>query len=595
GLCLPVAVDDPRVGLPAIAWYAWISLRLLFSGAEGRPRAWSWSTVPGLLASSELSLNALFVLLASMAIGNQLGESEWVMLSVLGCGVLAAGVSIPVEAATWRTGPRTAWLVAPWAGFFAGLWLGGLTPSGFVTALAMRQGVALLRDVLRIGRSEQLIGHLIGKPAQLFVLSFAVVIAVGAGLLSFPVSSATGRPIPPLDALFTSTSAVCVTGLTTLDTATAFSTFGKLTILLLIQVGGLGVITLSSFAVLVLSQRLGLRLEGALGELVDQPRPRELRILLRLIVLSTVGIEAFGAFALWPAFEATDLTSLQALWKAVFHSISAFCNAGFALQTDNLMSYQRRPFILLIVSALILTGGLGFPVLGALGQSLQRRRPMSIHARIGLVMAAGMTVVGFLLFVTLEWSHSLGHLSVGHKLTNSLLHAVTLRTAGFNSLAMTGLRPESIAWMIAWMFIGGGSGGTAGGIKTTTVAVLMLRTRALLRGRDVTEVWSRHIPHAIVERAAVVALLALLFLGCGHFLLLATQGATFHGLLFEAVSAMGTVGLSLDVTPTLDGFGKLVIIGLMFVGRIGPLTLLLVLRTSAPSRVKMPAESIPVG
>jgi potassium uptake TrkH family protein len=505
-------------------------------------------------------------------------------------------MSLVAELPEWTTGRWSPWLLAGWGAGLAGATLGRWSIAGLAAGIATRQGVVLARRHLDRRTVHDALNYLFSRPAQMFALSFALVISAGALVLSFPVCSATGHAMRPVDALFTSVSAVCVTGLATIDVPVALTFTGQLVLLVLIQIGGLGVITLSSFAAILLSHRLGLRHESALGALVDQPRPQELARLVRFIVLSTIAIELLGALALWGGFALHDASRPQLVWVALFHSVSAFCNAGFSLQSDSLVAYQSNAAILVPIGVLVLLGGLGFPVMAACGRFVLRSGGrMAVHVRMVLWMTLVLLAGGALAVLVLEWDNTMAGQSWGTRLLSAGFQSVTLRTAGFNSLPVGSLRSATLFLMMIWMFIGGNSGSTAGGIKVTTVAVLLAQIRALLRGRDVTEVFGRQIPHAIVQRAAAVAVLGAASIGAGQFLLLVTQPLPFDRLLFEVVSAAGTVGLSADVTTQLDVFGKLVVIALMYTGRIGPLMLLLTLREDRTARLQAPMENVPVG
>jgi trk system potassium uptake protein TrkH len=468
--------------------------------------------------------------------------------------------------------------------------------SSVLATLAIVQ-IGLLFAGLRDGPLfNELVEQFVRSPALLVLSTFAIVASCGAVLLTFPAAAA-GAPIGALDALFTSISATCVTGLIVVDTPTAFSPFGEAIILVLIQVGGLGMMVLSTFATVVLGGRLTLRGEQALGSLLELHTPGHAYRLVRFIVGATLATEAVGALLLTLAFRAHGFTIPDALWRGVFHSISAFCNAGFALQTDSIVMFDSDPLALTIHAILIVLGGLGFPVLAWLWWRYVRRireRP-PVQVRVVLWLTALLLGSGTLLYAVLEWNASLLGLSPLDKLLNAVFQSVTFRTAGFNSVDLTLMRPATILLTVAYMFIGAAPGGTAGGIKVTTVAVLAAAIPELVGSRGGATLFGRSIPAATLQRAATIAFVATTTAGLSLFLLLLTEDAPFEVLAFEVISALGTVGLSLGVTASLTGLGKAVIIATMFIGRVGPLTLALALGSRGKPRVSYPETRIMVG
>jgi trk system potassium uptake protein TrkH len=438
--------------------------------------------------------------------------------------------------------------------------------------------------------------HVLARPARSLVLSFVWIIVSGTLLLWLPVSTRGGHAVPMLDAFFTAVSAVCVTGLVTLDTATTWSSFGLVTIAALIQLGALGVMVIAGAMTLAVGHSLGAQRGAALGSLFDEQDAEELRRLVRAVVLATLSIEAVGALALWPRF-ALDMPVWNALGAAAFHAVSAFCNAGFALFSDSLVRYAGDPVVTLTHAILITLGGLGFGVLLGLWRLLRTRARLSVHAKLVLSTSALLVAGGFLLFFFFEYDRSLARLGLGGKLLAALTQSVTTRTAGFNSVSMTELHPVSLLSFMSLMFIGASPGSTGGGIKTTTFALVALAGRAFLRESSEVEVFGHRIIHAQVLRAfALLAGAALVFaLGLGA--LLVTQELPFVPLAFETVSALGTVGLSLDLTPQLDGAGRLIVAALMFLGRVGPLTAAAALAAQAPAppAITLPAGKVVVG
>jgi trk system potassium uptake protein TrkH len=399
------------------------------------------------------------------------------------------------------------------------------------------------------------------------------------GLLVLP-GLYTGPRLGVVDAVFTAASAVCVTGLVVVDTATYFTFWGQAWILLLIQAGGLGILTFATLIIRLLGRRGALGVESAAGAGVGT-RPGDTGAMVRAVFLLTFAIEAAGGLALWLLWR-EPLGAGPAVWHAAFHAISAFCNAGFSTFSDNLAGWAGSPVVLLSVGSLILLGGIGFVVLEDLRARFVRRRArrLTTHSRIALV-ATGVTVaVAAVLFFGLESAHTLCGLGMGDRAANALFMAVTPRTAGFNTVDYAAVSNASYALTLALMFVGGSPGGTAGGVKTTTASVLLLLLVARLRGRRHVPVGGRSVREDVIQAAAGLIVGAMVIVSAGVFALLLTEptvaAADRSGLaqlVFEAFSAFGTVGLSMNKTPELTTGGRIVITLLMFIGRVGPLSL----------------------
>ncbi|HEY6729251.1 MAG TPA: potassium transporter TrkG [Polyangiaceae bacterium] len=438
---------------------------------------------------------------------------------------------------------------------------------------------------------------LLGHPERLFVGTFAALCLGGMALLALPQSATSGQSIGFVDAAFTSTSAVCVTGLVVLDTPVDFSAFGQFVIVLLIQVGGLGIMTFSTAALWALGRRMSLRHEGAVASLISPQDRGRLFATAKRILRLTIVVEGAGTILLTAAFVAEGDSVAMALWRGVFTSISAFCNAGFALQSDSLVPYQHSPLILHTVGALIVLGGLSPLAVFALPAVLRRSpAPVSAQARLALSAASVLLVGGFLFVLAFEWNDSLRPLDIGAKVHNAWFQSVTLRTAGFNSVDITLVRPATLILMLLWMFVGGSPGSTAGGVKTTTVSVLALSVLQAMRGQWTLEAFGKRIPERTRAKAAVVVSIAALTGLMALVAVLLTQNMPTRMAVFEVVSALGTVGLSIGGTGELDGIGKTIIIVCMFVGRVGGLTLLMFLRERrAPPTLGRPEEELDVG
>lgn len=410
----------------------------------------------------------------------------------------------------------------------------------------------------------------------------------GTVLLSLPVARA-GEPVSLLDALFTSTSAVCVTGLTVVDTGTRFSPFGQAVVLALVQVGGLGLMTFAVFVAVVLGRKVAFTDRMVIQDSMHHTPMAGVRRLVRYVLAFTLAVEAAGAAVLWVRFRG-QFPAGEAVWQSVFHSVSAFCNAGFTLLPDNLVRYRGDPLVNLAITGLVVVGGLGFLVNMELWDLFRARLRggraphLTLHARLVLVVSAALLGVGTVAFLLLEWENVLRGMPLGERLLASWFQSVTPRTAGFNTIDYGRVSPDTLFFTIFLMFVGASPGSTGGGIKTTTFGLLVALVVARWRGRGRATLFHRTIPHAVMDRALTIALLAwvLVSLAVGLLVFTETHGRPFAvaeprflALMFEAVSAFGTVGLSTGITPSLGASGKLVLVALMFVGRVGPLTLVL--------------------
>jgi len=440
-----------------------------------------------------------------------------------------------------------------------------------------------------------LIDAVASQPARLLVTTFLLLSVAGALLLRLPVASATSAPIDFVDAAFTATSAVCVTGLIVLDTPVDFSFAGQAMLVVLIQVGGLGIMSFSTAAFAAFGRRLSLRHEAAVANLIGD-RGKLFSSLGRLLGI-TFGVELVGAVILFTLFTTQhDDPLATAAWRAVFTSVSAFCNAGFALQSDSLIPYASSPLVLHTVSVLIIIGGLS-PVACSELPALLLRHRVSVQTKLIVSMSLFLVALAAVLVGALEWSHSFKHLGHLDRVHAAYFQSVTLRTAGFNSVDYAKLQPATIWVMTAFMFIGGSPGGTAGGVKTTTVAILMLAVSSAIRGRTEAAAFGRRFIHRTVYKAAAIVSVAFLMVFAGIAIVSVTQPhIALPDTIYEVVSALATVGLSVGATGQLDDVGKLIIMVCMFIGRIGPLTLFLFLRERhAVQTFKYPEADVDVG
>lgn len=461
--------------------------------------------------------------------------------------------------------------------------------------VVVRQWAAGLHLLMATALGKALAEGVGRSPARLMASSFLLLIAVGTLMLTFPAATRDGLGASLLDALFTATSATCVTGLAVQDTGTYFTPFGQLTILLLIQTGGLGIMTLSGAAALLLGRRLGLRSRSLLSDALEMPDATALQSLVGYIVKMTLLIEGCGALLLFVRFYAL-MPVEEAAYNAIFHAISAFCNAGFSTWSDSLTRFRGDLLVNLVVSLLIIAGGLGFTVIAELQRGRQRRPRRSLQLRVVMLMTLGLILLGAVAHYFFDYNATLAGLPLDEKVLAALFSSVSARTAGFNTVDFAGLSHPAILMLLVLMYIGAAPGGTAGGIKITTVAVLTLSIRAMLTGRAEVELFDRAVPQPVVYKSVAIAAVSLLLIVALLVPLLATEAAAFEVVLFEAVSAFGTVGLSMGLTPHLTVAGKLLIIVLMFAGRTGPLTLALAIGERPPgARYTLPSETIMVG
>jgi trk system potassium uptake protein TrkH len=445
----------------------------------------------------------------------------------------------------------------------------------------------------------------------LFVISFAVLIALGtAGLMLLPTFHA-GRPLDFVDALFTMTSAVCVTGLVVVDTATHFTFLGQLWVLLFVQIGGLGLITVATLLIGFVGRRLSLRSEMVAVATTHESHGRELARVVRGVVWYTLGLETAGAVLLWLLWRRT-MGDADAAWHAVFQAVSAFCNAGFSTFSDSLVGFADRPAVLTVVSVLIVLGGFGYLSSAELVRwwrppAAVRPPRLSAHTYAAAVVTLGLLLGGTVCFAVFEWRGALAPLGVSAKLANAWFMSVTPRTAGFNTVDYAQLGNVTGYLTVLLMFVGGSPGSAAGGVKTTALAILGVLALARVRGRRYVELNHRAVPETTVQRAVSLTLVAfVLVTACVAVLSFTETHGTpvpqareaFLPLMFEAVSAFGTVGLSMGVTANLTTAGKLVIILLMFVGRVGPLSFFaaIALRSAGrPAEFRPAHEDVVVG
>lgn len=436
-------------------------------------------------------------------------------------------------------------------------------------------------------------------------LGFLAVILTGAMLLMLPLSTTSGQWNDPIVSLFTSTSAVCVTGHVVVDTATHFSRFGQLVIMLLIQIGGLGYMTVTTYLLLLLGRRFGLKDKVAIQQALDRRMLQGSTQILQSIIATTLLFELTGAFLLLLVFV-PDLGWPKGLWFAIFHSVSAWNNAGFGLFSENLVGYRGSLLVNAVITGLIIFGGIGYEVILEFYVMLQerlRRQKMKTTRTLNFQVAVSTTL--FLLFggtlaiwaIEVRNSQTLGSLNISEQLLAAWFQSVTARTAGFNTIDQSKLTIAGMFVTIALMFIGGSPGGTAGGIKTSTARVIASCTYAILQGKESVVLYRRQVPNTLLLKAIAVSFGSMVTVLCGTIAIsIAEPRLNFITILFEVVSAFATVGLSTGITAGLTSFSKLVLIATMYIGRVGILLLISsILGDPQPSAVNYPEESLLVG
>lgn len=436
------------------------------------------------------------------------------------------------------------------------------------------------------------------NPAQVLVLGFGGLILLGATLLNLPMASINGKSIGFIDALFTSASAVCVTGLAVVNTAAHWTLFGKIVILILIQIGGLGFMTMATLIALLLGKRITLKERLIIQEEMNQFNLSGLVKLIKYVVISTFLVEAIGAFFLATRFIPT-YGVVTGIWFSIFHSISAFCNAGFDITGASMEPFVGDFVVNVTIGALVILGGLGYSVYLDVTRSKKFKR-FTLHTKLVLTISGFLLLLGFIFIFIIEFTNplTLGEMSFGNKILAAGFQSIITRTAGFNTVDIGLLNNATAFFIIIFMFIGGSPSSTAGGIKTTTIGAIVLGIISVVKGEDDIEIFKKRIPHELVYRAIAVVGIGLLIVILVTMLLSITEQGSFIDILFETTSAFGTVGLSRGITSNLTIIGRLIITVTMFVGRLGPLTLAFAFAKKSKERKGMfryPEEKIFIG
>ena len=442
---------------------------------------------------------------------------------------------------------------------------------------------------------------------QVILLNFFVAIILGSILLALPISSATGQPVPYLDALFTATTSICVTGLVTVPTFTTWSVFGLIVIMLLIQIGGLGVVTIMTGVLILLNKKMGIEDRLLIQDAFNLNTMSGLVKFVKKVLLGTVIVEGIGAILYM--FEFIPRFGIKGIWISVFNSVSAFCNAGIDIFSENsLCGYATNPLMNIVTSALIILGGLGYivwwDILRIMKSSPMKKRKffkyLSLHSKIAIVTTIILIVGGGVLTLALEYNNPLtiGNMSLFDKIQVSLFQSVTTRTAGFASVPQENLTNASAAVSVILMVIGGSPVGTAGGIKTVTLVVLFCSAFATIRNKKEATIFNRCISDDSIRKALSVAVIFLTICSASTILLLVLQkDASLLDVIYETVSATATVGLSRNLTSSLSNLGKLLIIINMYLGRVGPISLIVAFGSKNESQnvISEPTEDISIG
>ena len=411
------------------------------------------------------------------------------------------------------------------------------------------------------------------NPPRVLALGFASLILIGTLLLNLPMATSNNESIGLINALFTAASAVCVTGLVVVNTAEIFSTFGQAIIIILIQIGGLGFMTMATLGALVVGKKISLKERLVIKEQLNQGTLSGLVKLTKYVIIVTFSIEAIGAMLLSTRF--IPIYGLgKGIWYSVFHAISAYCNAGFDILGNSFVPYANDITLNLTLSLLIILGGLGFSVYLDISKNRKFER-FQLHTKLVIWITIILLLFGMIIFLIIEWKNpsTIGNLSFWEKLLPTFFQSVVTRTAGFNSLDISMIKDTSAFLFIVLMFIGGSPGSTAGGIKTTTFGAIALTTVSIIKGdRDIVA-FKKRIPDNVINRSLAIVTVAMALIILVSFVLTVTEDAAFLEVLFETTSAFATVGLTRGITPELSDIGKIIITLTMYIGRVGPLTM----------------------
>ena len=438
------------------------------------------------------------------------------------------------------------------------------------------------------------------SPYMTILLSFVIVTVLGGILLSLPISVNYGKSVKLIDGFFIATSAICVTGLSSIDISSVYNTFGQIIILILIQLGGLGVITFTSVIIIMISKKIGYYTKKIVQEDINIDTTFRIEEYVKKVIFSVILIEFVGAFVLFFEFI-KRFNFFKAVYYSLFHSVSAFCNAGFALFSDNLYGFKNSFLINITIPLLIFLGGIGFStILNCYNVFRKKEERLTSTTKLSIKISIFLIIAGTIAMLILEYSNksTIGNLSFVQKLEASFFQSVSTRTAGFNTISILGLKRSTSLLFIILMFIGASPGSTGGGIKTTTIGLIILGIFATLKNKDIIEYDKRCLSWRIYRKAIAILFISLIYTSvCVFLLILIEKDKQLLDLAFEVYSAFGTVGLSRDLTPSLMSISKFILIVTMFVGRVGPLTIALALSKSKIKKghYTYPQENILIG
>ena len=469
----------------------------------------------------------------------------------------------------------------------------------FLFYLVGRQTFSLLNLRMLSDSKSTFIEMISDNPPVLVMLTFFFTIFIGSLLLLLPAATSQGEETSLLGAIFTSTSATCVTGLIVYDTGMHFTLFGQLIILALIQIGGLGIMTISSAFAIMLGQKMSLKRESVMQNVIGESNQLDMVSLVKNVVVVTITLELIGAVILYFTFLSKSYSVNQALYHSIFHSISAFCNAGFCLYSDSLIKYLDNFNINFVITSLIILGGIGFPVMKDIQRAIKNKfrfKRLSLHSKIVLSATLILLLSGTLAFFISEYNNEMKGFSFIERLFASYFQSVTTRTAGFNTMDTANLSKGSSFVSGILMFIGASPGSTGGGIKTTALVVVFIAVVAMFRGHKDVNIFKRKVSENIIKKVMALVAASVAFLAFMIFLLLLFEPFTLEKTIFEAISAFGTVGLSMGITAKLSEVGQIIIVLLMYIGRVGPLTLMFAIsQTKDRSYFTFTQEKISIG
>jgi len=430
------------------------------------------------------------------------------------------------------------------------------------------------------------------------IMGFMLAIIIGTLILMLPIATTNEKGLDFLTALFTIASAICVTGLSVINVSKELNVFGQITLLMFIQLGGLGIMTFSSFIFMLIGKKITYEERELLKEERNVEDNGGIIGFLRKVILTVFTIEIIGAIFLTFSF-AREMPLKKAIYFGIFHSISAFCNAGFSLFSQGLEGYSSNILMNVTVAYLIIIGGIGFTVINSIIDSVRHRRnKLDLTSKVAVTITTILTVIGMVFFFIFEYKNNgtIGNMSLGKKILASFFQSVTTRTAGFNTVPIGNLTESSTLMFCILMFVGASPGSTGGGIKTTTIGVIIFYVIGIIRKKEKVSIFNRRIGWEILNRAIVILVLAIAYVLTITLIILSIENLTFNQAIFEVVSAFGTVGLTLGVTPDLGVISRLLIIITMFIGRLGPMTFALAFGgTNEIEKISFPKENIIVG